>query len=71
MTLPLDGLRVVALEQAVAASLCTPHLADLGADLFVHNLGPGAVDRLGYGVEGPYRDRALNEHGDEIRRELA
>ena len=104
---PLFGLRVVALEQAVAAPLCTRHLSDLGADVikverpgtgdfarqydsmvagqsthfvwlnrgkrsialdlahpdgretidallaradvFVHNLGPGAVDRLGLG----------------------
>jgi len=102
----LSGVRVVALEQAVSAPLCTRHLADLGADViklerppdgdfarrydsvvkgqsahfvwlnrgkrsveldvgtpagkrvmsallskadvFVHNLGPGAVDRLGF-----------------------
>ena len=102
---PLDGLRVVALEQAVSGPLCTRHLGDLGAeiikierpdggdlaraydsvvhgesayfawlnrgkrsvaldlrtadafaalealldtaDVFVHNLGPGAVDRMG------------------------
>lgn len=104
---PLSGIRVVAIEQAVAAPLCTRHLADLGADvikierpvsgdfargydtvvhgesayfvwlnhgkrsvvldlqrhddlaaaeallstadIFVHNLGPRAVERLGLG----------------------
>ncbi|HUK05648.1 MAG TPA: CoA transferase, partial [Burkholderiales bacterium] len=30
--LPLAGLRVVALEQAVAAPFCSRQLADMGAD---------------------------------------
>ncbi|MCR5980356.1 CoA transferase [Gordonia jinghuaiqii] len=105
---PLDGVTVVALEQAISAPLCTRHLADLGArvikveapgsgdttrsydsvvggmsahftwlnhgkesaaldlksasdlatfgamldaaDVFVSNLTPGALDRLGLGV---------------------
>jgi itaconate CoA-transferase len=112
--LPLDGITVVALEQAVAAPLATRQLADLGArvikierpgagdfargydasvrgmasyfvwlnrskesltldlkmpaaqdilhrllaeaDVFVHNLAPGAVERLGFGSE-PLRER--------------
>jgi itaconate CoA-transferase len=107
--LPLDGMLVVALEQAVAAPLASRHLADLGArvvklertdggdfarsydhavrglashfvwlnrgkesvaldlksaggrdvlarllanaDVFLHNLGPGAVERLGFGAD--------------------
>src|ERR1700681_4367087 len=32
-TLPFDGLRVVALEQAVAAPFCSRQLADMGADV--------------------------------------
>lgn len=110
---PLSGVKVVALEQAVSAPLCTRHLADLGADVikverpsegdfarrydsvvngesahfvwlnrgkrsvelelgtpagtkvmsallgradvFVHNLGPGSVDRLGFGWDDVHR----------------
>ena len=109
MNLPLDGLRVVALEQAVAGPFCSRQLADMGADVvkierpgsgdparaydgalrgesayfawlnrgkrsvaidvsappgrdvvagliaradvFVHNLAPGAVERLGFGYD--------------------
>jgi itaconate CoA-transferase len=109
VTLPLDGMLVVSIDQAVAAPLAARHLADLGArvikverpdggdfarhfdttvnglashfvwlnrgkesialdlksadgrdvlhrllaraDVFLHNLGPGAVERLGFGPD--------------------
>ena len=109
MSLPLSGLRVIALEQAVAAPFCSRQLADMGADvikierpeggdfsrsydgalnglsayfawlnrgkrsmvldikdekdqailkhlleradIFLHNLAPGVVERLGFGYD--------------------
>ena len=43
---PLEGMRVVALEHAVAAPLCSRHLADLGADVIkVERPGQGDFAR--------------------------
>ena len=43
---PLAGLRIIALEQAVAAPLCSRHLADLGADVIkVEKPGGGDFSR--------------------------
>jgi formyl-CoA transferase len=44
--LPLHGIKVVAFEQAVAAPLCSRHLADLGADVIkVERRGEGDFAR--------------------------
>lgn len=44
--LPLEGITVVALEQAVAAPLATRHLADLGARVIkVERVGDGDFAR--------------------------
>jgi itaconate CoA-transferase len=43
---PLNGIRVVSLEQAVAAPLCTEHLADLGAEIIkIERTGGGDFAR--------------------------
>jgi itaconate CoA-transferase len=46
MRLPLDGITVVTLEQAVAAPFATRQLADLGARVI-------KVERPGTGGSGP------------------
>lgn len=46
MRVPLEGITVLALEQAIAAPLCTRHLADLGARVIkVENPGSGDAAR--------------------------
>ncbi|MCF8571787.1 CoA transferase [Gordonia sp. HY002] len=50
--LPLDGVTVVALEQAVAAPLATRHLADLGARVI-------KIERIGEGDFARNYDRAV------------
>jgi itaconate CoA-transferase len=53
MSLPFEGLRVVALEQAVAAPFCSRQLADLGADVV-------KIERPGSGDSARDYDGAMN-----------
>jgi crotonobetainyl-CoA:carnitine CoA-transferase CaiB-like acyl-CoA transferase len=53
--LPLTGLRVIAFEQAVAAPLCSRHLADLGAEVI-------KVERVGEGDFARHYDSVI--HGN-------
>ena len=69
--LPLKGVTVVSLEQAVAAPFATRQLADLGSrvvkvDLFVQNLMSGAAAKLGFGKR---RSRPSTRHPTGRRRE--
>jgi crotonobetainyl-CoA:carnitine CoA-transferase CaiB-like acyl-CoA transferase len=49
---PLDGITVIGLEQAIAAPLCTRHLADLGARVI-------KVEQPGSGDMARHYDRAV------------
>jgi crotonobetainyl-CoA:carnitine CoA-transferase CaiB-like acyl-CoA transferase len=53
MTLPLEGLRVVALEQAVAAPFCSRQLADMGAEVV-------KIERPDGGDSARSYDRSMN-----------
>jgi itaconate CoA-transferase len=53
MNRPLDGVRVVAVEQAVAVPFATRHLADMGADVI-------KVERCGTGDFARHYDEAVN-----------
>ena len=74
---PLEGLTVVALEQAVAAPLATRHLADLGARVIkIERPGVGdfarSYDTTGNGmastVVGLNRFAGLRRHNGSRRR---
>ena len=58
MTRPLDHITVVSLEHAIAAPLCTRHLADLGARV-IKVERPGAGD---FARDYDRRARGLASH---------
>ncbi|MBV1863889.1 MAG: CoA transferase [Rhodobacteraceae bacterium] len=60
MTLPLDGVKVIAVEQYGAGPFCTQHLADLGAEVIKVENPTGGGD-VGRGV-GPH----FTEEGDSL-----
>ena len=64
---PLDGLIVVALEQAIAAPLCTRHLADLGARVIKveHPAGGDTTRHYDQVVHGMAAHFAWLNHGKE------
>jgi crotonobetainyl-CoA:carnitine CoA-transferase CaiB-like acyl-CoA transferase len=81
-TLPLAGLTVVAIEQAVSAPLCSRHLADLGAEVWkVERPGTGdmarSYDSVVHGESAYFvwlnrgkRSVALDLHAPDDRRRL-
>ena len=64
MSLPLSGLLVVALEQAVAAPMCTCRLADAGARVIKIERPEGDFAR-GYDKLARPRELALKQDGQE------
>jgi itaconate CoA-transferase len=52
---PLDGIRVISVEQAVAAPLCTRHMAEMGAEVI-------KIERVGSGDFARAYDTAVLGH---------